>query len=484
MILGDVDYGLIGVVGGMTAFITYFNGVMASGVGRFYAISAGSEAQDLMRGIEKCREWFTVAVIIHTVLPVMLLVFGYPIGEWAVRHFLTIPPDRIEGCVWVWRFSCLSCFVSMISVPFHGMYGAKQEIAELTIYSFVTSTVNVFFLYYALTHPSDWLVRFSAWMCALSVVPSLIIIIRAVFKYPECRFRWMYVRCWHNIKKMMQYSGWLLVGNLAAIFSAQGVSIFVNKLFGPRLNAATNVGNALTGQCQALSGSMIGAFSPAIMNAYGAGDTQRFLALSHLVNKIATLLILVFAIPLSLEIDEVLHLWLKNPPAYAAGFCILGLVYAVVDKISWGCCISVYAVGKMALYETVIGGAAFLVIPLSYIFYKLGFGIYCAAWALIGIRVFIAVARVAIARHIVGSFSILRWLANVVAPVCAVSSVCMGVGCVPKLFLSASLFRVCLTTVLVEMTLFLFVWHVMFTSAERAYFGGRVMAFWGRLARK
>jgi len=477
MILGEVNYGLIGVVGGMTAFISYLNGIMAGGVGRFYAISAGLEAQDLERGIEKCREWFTVAVIIHTVLPVILLIVGYPIGEWAVRHFLTIPPDRIEGCVWVWRFSCLSCFVSMISVPFNGMYGAKQEIAELTIYSFVTSTINIIFLYYALTHPSDWLVRYSGWMCALSVVPSLIITIRAITKYPECRFRWMYVRCWHNIKKMMQFSGWLLVGNLAAIFGSQGVSIFVNKLFGPRLNAATNVGNTLTGQCQSLSGSMIGAFCPAIMNAYGAGDTQRFLALSHLVNKVATLLILVFAIPLSLEIDEVLHLWLKNPPAYAAGFCILGLVYAVIDKISWGCCIAVYAVGKMALYEIVIGGSFFLVIPLSYIFYKLGLGVYCAAWALIVIRVFIAVARVAIAQHIVGGFSISRWFVHVVIPVCVVSCVGVGVGCVPKLFLSTSLFRVCLTTVMIEISLFLVVWYVMFNSSERAYVGGRIRSF-------
>lgn len=480
MVLGEVNYGLIGVVGGMTAFISYFNGIMASGVGRFYAISAGSEAQDLERGIEKCREWFTMAVIIHTILPVILLVVGYPIGEWAVRGFLTIPPDRIESCVWVWRFSCLSCFVSMISVPFNGMYGAKQEIAELTIYSFVTSTINIFFLYYALTHPSDWLVRFSGWMCALSVVPSIIITIRAIIKYPECRFRWMYVRCWHNIKKMMQFSGWLLVGNLAAILGSQGVSIFVNKLFGPRLNAATNVGNTLTGQCQSLSGSMIGAFSPAIMNAYGAGDTQRFLALSNLVNKIATLLILVFAIPLALEIDEVLHLWLKNPPAYAAGFCVLGLLYAVIDKISWGCCIAVYAVGKMALYEIVIGGAFFLVIPLAYGFYKLGLGVYCAAWALIGIRVFIAVARVVIARHIIGGFSVSRWLTHVVAPLCAASCVSVGVGCVPKLFFSASFFRICLTTVIVEVSLLLVVWRVMFNSAEREYVGGRVRSLFVR----
>ena len=32
MALGEVDYGLMGVVGGLTAFVTFFNGVMSSGV--------------------------------------------------------------------------------------------------------------------------------------------------------------------------------------------------------------------------------------------------------------------------------------------------------------------------------------------------------------------------------------------------------------------------------------------------------------------
>lgn len=33
MALGEVDYDLMGVVGGLTAFVTFFNGVMANGVG-------------------------------------------------------------------------------------------------------------------------------------------------------------------------------------------------------------------------------------------------------------------------------------------------------------------------------------------------------------------------------------------------------------------------------------------------------------------
>lgn len=52
MALGEVDYGLMGVVGGLTAFISFLNGIMASGVGRFYALSVGDYwCADMIRSV-------------------------------------------------------------------------------------------------------------------------------------------------------------------------------------------------------------------------------------------------------------------------------------------------------------------------------------------------------------------------------------------------------------------------------------------------
>ena len=41
--LDEVDYGLMGVVGGLTAFIGFFFWILSGAVGRFYAISLGKE---------------------------------------------------------------------------------------------------------------------------------------------------------------------------------------------------------------------------------------------------------------------------------------------------------------------------------------------------------------------------------------------------------------------------------------------------------
>lgn len=145
MALGEVDYGLLGVVGGLTAFISFINGLLASAVGRFYAFSIGraSAENNSSEALESCRRWFSLAFFVHTIVPIILISIGYPLGVWAVKNFLTIPPDRINACIWVFRFVCISCFVAMVNVPFMAMYTAKQYIAELTIYSFVTTTLNL-----------------------------------------------------------------------------------------------------------------------------------------------------------------------------------------------------------------------------------------------------------------------------------------------------------------------------------------------------
>ena len=468
MALGEVDYGLLGVVGGLTAFISFLNGVMASGVGRFYAVSVGEAKKDAAGGLEKCREWFTTAVVIHTVLPVVLMVIGYPIGEWAVRHFLTIPPDRIESCVWVWRFTCISCFVGMASVPYHAMYGAKQEIAELTIYSFATTTLNFCFLYYAINNPDEWLSKFAFWGCLLSVVPSLIITCRSIYKYEECRFRRVYVRCWGNVKNMMSYSGWLFIGALGDLLSAQGMNVLVNKYFGPRLNAAQNVSNTVSGHCTTLSGSVLGAFWPAIMNAYGARDFTYMRKMAYLVCKLAPMFIMLFAIPLSLEIDEVLLLWLKNPPACAAGLCILALVVLVGDRSSFGFAIAMHATGEIARYQIVVGGVYLLALPLAWCFFAHGMSVYALGYAMIISRGACAVMRMVMARRKTG-LSVRYWFSNIAMPLLAVLAITLAIGALPRFFMAHSFMRICVTTLLCVGVLTGSSWFFVLNKSERNF---------------
>lgn len=479
MALGETDYGLMGVVGGLTAFISFLNGIMASGIGRFYAISVGVAKKNPCEGLEECHRWFTTAVIVHTILPVILIVIGYPTGEWAVRHFLTIPPDRIQPCVWVWRCVCVSTFVGMVGVPFSAWYGAKQEIAELTIYSLITTTANVFFMYYAVCHPGEWLVRMACWTMSLSVIPQVIICLRAGVRYPECRFVWKHVNYINRVKEMLSYSGWLFIGTIGDIFSVQGMNVLINKFFGPAVNAAQNIAGTMKGHCSNLSGSLLGALWPAIINAYGAQDYVRMEKLAYQACKLAPLFMMIFAIPLAIEIDEVLALWLGNPPQYAAGLCILGLIVVVGDYTTHGFAIAMHATGRIALYQIVVGGVYLTVLPIAFAFLSLGASVYSTGVALIIGRWSCTLARMIMSYRQTG-LSIRHWTFRVALPLIFVAAISTGIGCLPRLFLQPSLSRIFVTTGAVEVAILVLSCFVLLTADEKNLIKGKIGQLIGR----
>lgn len=473
MALGEVDYGLMGVVGGMVVYISYLNGLLSSAIGRFYALSVGKQKTDPILGLEEGRMWFTTAVVIQTIIPIVLIVMGYPLGEYAVTHWLSIPPDRVTDCVWLWRFVCITCFLNMVTIPFSAMYSAHQYIAELTIYSFVTTTLNALVLYYMVTHPGVWLAKYAFWTCLLGVVPQLIITVRAYFLFKECRIIRKYFRCFDKVKKLASYGFWVMWGGLGAMLRGNGQNILINIYYGPRVNSGVAVGSSLSGHCNTLSGSMIGALSPAIYNEWGAGNFDKARRLAYQICKLSTLFVLVFALPMILEVDEVLLLWLKTPPPYASGMCIFVLAMNILDKTSTGHLAVVNANGKIALYQLILGTSLICTLPIGWLLIKLGIGPYSIGWAMVLTMGFCASGRVLFARTLVG-MSARYWFRRVVLPIVTIAVLALLAGYLPRLFIAQSFIRLCLTTALVEILLIPLSWFLILEEEERVFLRKRV----------
>ena len=469
-ILGHVDYGLMGVVGGLTGFIAFFNNWLAMAVARFYAISVGklSVSSNQQEALEECRKWFSTAMFIHTVVPVILMVIGYPIGEWAVKNFLTIPVDRVADCLWVFRFVCITCFVGMVSVPVSAMYNAKQYIAELTIYSFITTTINACILYYMLMHPGIWLAKYAFCTCCLSVLPQVVIMVRGWWIFEECRFRWRYCISIDRFKGLAYFVGWWSIGCFGGLLRGQGIQILVNKYFGPQVNASMTIANTVNAQTTTLSGAMLGAFQPAIVSACGAGDDNRMRSLAYRACKFSMLFILVFMLPLTLELRAVLRLWLINPPQYVYGLCIVIFATTLIDQSAVGHMLAVNAKGKIALYQTVLGTSLLLSLPMAWFFCAMGYGVYSVAVALFLTMAFCAIGRVWYARPLVG-MSARYWVFSTILPVFAVTLFGAIVGLLPRFFMEESFARIIVTASFCEAAFIPLVWFVLFDNSEREF---------------
>ena len=468
--LGQVDYGLYGVVGGLAAFISFINGLFATAVGRFFAVEVGkaSVGNDIDYGMEECHKWFSTAVFVHLLLPTVLMAIGYPIGIWVVKNFLTIPSDRLNDCIWVFRFVCISCYFGMVFVPFNAMYTAKQYIAELTIYSFVTTTLNAFFLYYMICHPGIWLAKYAFWVCLMSVLPATIIAIRACFIFPECRLKVRYCVSLDRIVQLLYFVGWWAFGQTGGLLRNQGIQVLVNKYFGPRANAAMTIQSSVTGHTMMLSESLNQAFQPAIVTAYGAGEMERMRNLSYRACKFSTLLVLLFVIPLGLELEEVLRLWLVNPPQYVYGLCLIAFLMTVIDQSAVGHMLAVNARGKIASYQFFLGGALLMTLPLAWLLCHLGYGIYAVGFSLLATMTVCAWGRVWFARHLVG-MSARYWMRTILLPIFAISVICLAVGYMPRLFWPSGILRIMITSMICEITFLPLVWFLCLSLEEREF---------------
>lgn len=477
MSLGKVDYGLVGLIGGLTGFVTFLNSLLASAVGRFYAYNVGAtkKSVDKAEGLEECRKWFNTAISIHFVIPVVLVIIGYPIGVWAVEHFLTIPPNRIHSCIWVWRFTCLTCFVGMFNVPFRAMYTAKQEIAELTIYSFVTTTLNACFLYYMVTHPGFWLTRYSAWICFIGIAPAIIIAMRAVVKYPECRIVRQYLWDVDRYRQLLVFAFAKFWSDFSLMVSSQGQAILVNKYMGPVYNASMTVGNSTASHALTLSSSMDGAFWPAITNKTGEHDVEGVKRLCYMSMRISTVLVLIFAIPLSLEINEVLHLWLSSPPDFAAEICLVVLARAVLERMTGAYATAIYGYGEGVLrYAWTAGWGGISVVVISWVCFACGLKMWSIIIGLAFAKIFLVVIRLYYGQKQL-RFSALYWFIKVFIPISLTIFCSLFCGYFMRSAFTNLFLQITFVTVVCESVIIIMGWCLILGPSEKTFIKTRVV---------
>lgn len=467
--LGEVDYGLMGVVGSIIVFITFLNTVISGTCTRFFAYSIGqNDNEDLIR-------WFNVGFSVHLFLAIALVIIGFPIGEWAIDSFLNIPIDRLETAHWVFRFSLVAAFWTMSSAPFVAMYTATQNIAEFTFWEITQIITNFGFVYWLTTYQGDSWLMYSGFTVGLTVILGIGQISRAIFIFTGCKIRFAYWTDWTRMKQMMSYAGWTLFGNLGYMARTQLPAVLLNKYYPPTnykyVNASYQIGGALAGYTQSLSSSLMGAFSPQIATLAGAKDKDGMVRTAFRSSKFGTFLMLILAIPLALESDYLLVIWLKTPPLLAATFCRLVLLQMVLDNLTFGHMSSIMANGNIKWYQITTGSICLLSVPIAWLVLELGGSPVSVSWVIAG-----CMGGCSVARLFFGQFQldikIKDWFHLIFFPITIMSVVSLLLGLIIVYFAEISFIRIIITGCVTSISMFVTAWFILFDNSERNIFKG------------
>lgn len=467
--LGASDFGLYGVVGSLIVFIGFLNNVSNASVARFYAYSVGrGQTRSQEEAISDLRAWFNTAFSVHFAVPFLLVLIGWPLGEWAVTRFLVIPADRVASCIWVFRFALMTMFVSMVTLPYIAMYAAHQYIANLSVFGLVSSTL-VFVGSYLLRYATGD--RLFLYALMMLLIHALIPIVQSAFAYrlfSACRVRFSEMFNFDRLRQMFGFAGWQLFGGLGGVLRGQGSAILVNLCFGARVNAAFTIANQVSAQTTMLSTALLGALAPAVTNAEGAGRREEARALSFRACKFGVLLILLFAIPLTTEIDYVLKLWLTEPPAYTSLLCIGMIFVLIIDKLTFGHMVAITATGKVAAYQATLGTLMFLTPFIGWALVECGFSVWAVPTSFVLTVSLCSFSRLLYCRKLVG-MSIRYWFRSVFVPLLFVGAGVAAIGLLIRPLTGPSFARLCLVTGVDVVVLSIVSWAVVMTESERQF---------------
>ena len=435
--LGEDDFGLFNVVGALMIFISFLNGVLSSSAARFFAYAIGQRDR---RGVV---ELFNVSLAIHVAAAVILSGIGLLLGELFLPELITVPVERLPACRIVFRLSLLGTFFSMVSVPFLAMYNARQQLSELAMFAILNSTLIFLFALSLRWVSGDRLVYYASYIAGINILVVLAQCLRALICFAECRVVPRYCLVWSRFRGLLGFAFWQMFGNLGYVLSHYGTAILINRYFPLTVNAAYGISGQISGQANSLSNAMTSALAPAITTAAGGRDHREFVRLAFNSSRLGTLFSLLFAVPLIMEIEYVLGLWLGAYPQYTGALCRLILLAFIINRLTAGQISAINAHGRIALFQLLEGGIIILSLPLCWLCFALGSSVLALGVVLVGIQLPLCALRVWWA-HYQSRLPIGRWLYRLVFPILGMLLLGIGSGCLLQQVLAPSLVRLLL----------------------------------------
>ena len=175
----------------------------------------------------------------------------------------------------------------------------------------------------------------------------------------------------------------------------------MNIFFGPAINAARGLAVQVQAAVSQFSTNFQTAINPQITKSYAAQDYGYMHSLIFRSSKFTFYLLLFFSLPIMLETDNILHLWLGTVPDFTAIFIRLMLCITIIDSMANPLGVSASATGKIKLYQGILGGILLGILPIAYIVLKLGGDPVSVFVVHLGIAIIAFIVRLFIIRNLI-----------------------------------------------------------------------------------
>lgn len=460
-VLGVVDYGVYNVVAGFVSMFAFLNASFVATIQRFYNYEMG---QGMKGGVYKV---YITAIVIQVLLAVVVFILTETVGLWYLNNKLVIPVERMVASRILFHCSVVSMMLVVLQVPFSAMIMAFEKLDYYAIVGIIDIILKLVIVVALKYFMADKLIIYAILLLCVAIVVFSLYFFYAKIKLLKNIKRNNYVFDKELFKSMMSFSVWSMMGAFAQVIRNQGLNIILNLFFGPVVNAARGISYQIKGALSGFIANIQTSVRPQLVSSYSAGNRSRSFRLMFSISKICFFLLFLMALPICIEIDYILRIWLGNDvPEYTSVFSRIILCIALVDVLNGPVSMVLYASGKIGLYNVLTSIIGLLVLPISYLALKLGYPPYSVYILSFIISILVQVASVIVMKNIVG-VGIKDYVTHVILPSLLVVTLSLPFPLLPYYLMDQSFTRLVVVVIASVLVVGLSLYFVGLNKNER-----------------
>ena len=402
--LGVEDFGIYNVVGGVVTMFAFLNLAMNSSTQRYLTFYLGKQDEDTLKKV------FVHCYIVHIIIAAIVILLAETVGLWFLYNKMIIPVERMTAAFWVYQCSIVSTVLLIFTTPYNADIIAHERMSVFAYVSIAEVTLKLLIVFLL------WIIDWDKLILYAILLVLVQFIIRQVYKaycnrkFDETRLVWSFDKS--MFREMLSFVGWNVFGGLSNVLYSQGLNILLNVFFGPIVNAARGIAVQVQNAILQFSQNFQTAINPQITKSYSAGELDNMHNLIFKSSRYTFYLLWILSVPVFLEADFLLMLWLGIVPEWTVIFLRIMLCIIIIDSVANPLMISSAATGKVKVYQLVVGGIMLLVLPVSYVFLKLGFEPYSVFIVHFCICIIAFIARIIIVKGLI-NLSLREYFNNV-----------------------------------------------------------------------
>ena len=346
-VLGEEDFGVYGLVGGIVGMLAFLNSTMSGATSRFLTFELGRGDRQSLSAT------FDSALVVHIWIALIVFVIAETAGLWFVNNKLVIPAERMIAANWVYQCAIVSVVISIIQVPYVASIIAHEKMGVYAYVDILNVTLKLIIVFVLMSSSWDKLILYSVLMMVITILTGIIFRRYSIRHFEECRYSHSNTK--EMSKDIVSFFGYNMFGNFGVIFNMQVTNILINNFFGLVYNAASSISSTVSNVVCAFSNNTIIAFRPPITKSYAAKELDKSEDFMILGMQMCLFFFAFFAIPVIVEAKTLLRIWLEKVPDQSDVFCRLMITSLLFETIRRVCVISIHATGRVKVVSLCTG---------------------------------------------------------------------------------------------------------------------------------